>query len=173
MDTRNNMAGTRLPRVIFGAIALCAAVQAALAFPQLPARMASHFGASGMPNGWMPKQSFFVVYAVVIGVAALVGYLVPRSIAKKPLDRINLPNKEYWLAPERRVETLAFFERYFAWYSCVLLLILVLAMGLAIQANFASPPRMATGPIVSVIAGFVVFNVAWVVWMMRHFSNPR
>jgi len=167
------MGGTRPPWMIFGAIAACAAVQAVLAFPQLPARMASHFGASGMPTGWMPKQSFFVVYAGVIGVAALVGYLVPRSIAKKPLERINLPNKEYWLAPERRAETLAFFERYFAWYSCVLLLILVLAMGLAIQANFTSPPRMATGPIVSVIAGFVVFNVAWVVWMIRHFSNPR
>jgi uncharacterized membrane protein len=173
MDTRNDIGGTRLPRMIFGAIALCAAVQAALAFPQLPERMASHFGPSGTPNGWMPKQSFFVVYAAVIGVAALVGYLVPRSIAKRPLDRINLPNKEHWLAPERRAETLAFFERYFAWYSCVLLLILVLAMGLAIQANFASPPRMATGPIVSVIAGFVVFTMAWVVWMMRHFSNPR
>ncbi|MGA2719124.1 MAG: DUF1648 domain-containing protein [Candidatus Acidiferrales bacterium] len=167
------MGGTRVPRMIFGVIAACAAVQAVLAFPQLPARMASHFGSSGMPNGWMPKQSFFVVYAAVIGIAALVGYLVPRSIAKKPLERINLPNKEYRLAPERRAETLAFFERYFAWYSCVLLLILVLAMGLAIQANFTSPPRMATGPIVSVIAGFVVFNVAWVVWMIRHFSNPR
>ena len=126
-----------------------------------------------MPNGWMPKSAFFVVYAAVIGVAAMMGYLVPRSIRKKPSDRINLPNKEYWLAPERRAETLAFFERYFAWYSCVLLLILVLAMGLAIQANFTSPPRMATGPILSVIAGFVAFNVAWVVWMMRHFSNPR
>lgn len=167
------MGGTRLPRMIFGAIALCAAAQAVLAFPQLPQRMASHFGASGMPNGWMSKSAFFVVYALILGVAALVGYLVPRSIAKKPPERINLPNKEYWLAPERRAETLAFFERYFAWYSCVLLLILVLAMGLAIQANFTSPPRMATGPIVSVIAGFVVFNVAWVVQLMRHFSNPR
>jgi uncharacterized membrane protein len=167
------MGGTRLPRMIFGVIALCAAAQAVLAFPQLPQRMASHFGASGMPNGWMSKSAFFVVYALIIGVAALVGYLVPRSIAKKSPERINLPNKKYWLASERRAETLAFFERYFAWYSCVLLLILVLAMGLAIQANFTSPPRMATGPIVSVIAGFVVFNVAWVVQLMRHFSNPR
>jgi uncharacterized membrane protein len=159
--------------MIFGVIALCAAAQAVLAFPQLPQRMASHFGASGMPNGWMSKSAFFVVYALIIGVAALVGYLVLRSIAKKSPERINLPNKKYWLASERRAETLAFFERYFAWYSCVLLLILVLAMGLAIQANFTSPPRMATGPIVSVIAGFVVFNVAWVVQLMRHFSNPR
>jgi uncharacterized membrane protein len=167
------MGGTRLPRTVFGAIALCALAQAVVDFPQLPERIASHFGASGMPNGWMSKPAFFVVYAMMVGVAGLVGLLAPRSIAKKPLERINLPNKEYWLAPERRAHTLAVFERYFAWYSCALLLILVLAMGLAIQANFSSPPHMATGPIVSVIVGFVAFNVAWVVRMMRHFSNPQ
>ena len=39
----------------------------------------------------------------------------------------------------------------------MLLLILVLAMGLAIQANFSSPPRLPTGPILTIIIGFLVF----------------
>ncbi len=167
------MDGTRVPRSVFGAIALCALAQAILAFPQLPDRLASHFGAAGAANGWMPKPTFFVVYAAMIALAAVVGFYAPRSIAKKPALSIRLPNKEYWLAPERREETFAFFSRYFAWYGCILLLILVMAMGLAIQANFSSPPRMATGPILAIIAGFVVFNVAWVIQIMRHFSNPR
>jgi serine/threonine-protein kinase len=158
---------------VFGAIALCAVAQALVDFPRLPEHMASHFGPSGLPNGWMSKQAFFAVYAVTVGLAALVGYLVPRSIAKKPPERINLPNKEYWLAPERRAETLAFFERYFAWYSCVLLLILVLAMGFAIQANLSSHLRMPTGPILAIIFAFMAFNLLWVVQMMRHFSKAE
>jgi uncharacterized membrane protein len=165
--------GTRLPKSIFGAIALCALAQAIVDFPQLPDRVASHFGASGTPNGWMSKPAFFAMYAVIIGLAAFVGFYAPRSIARKPRARINLPNKEYWLAPERREETFAFCARYFAWYGCALLLILVLAMGLAIQANFSSPPRLPTRPILAVIAGFVVFNLLWVIRMLRYFSNPR
>jgi len=119
----------------------------------------------------MPKPAFFVVYAAMICVSAAVGLFAPRSIASKSPDRINLPNKEYWLAPERRDATFAFFRRSFAWYGCVLLLMLVLTMGLAIQANFTAPPRMPAGPILSIIVAFVLFNVAWVIGLLRHFSD--
>jgi uncharacterized membrane protein len=166
------MSSPRLPRIIFGVIAIIAAAECVLDYRQLPNRMASHFGASGAANGWMTKPAFFAIYAVMIGLSALVGFLAPRSIEKKSPARINLPNKEYWLAPEHRAETFAFFRRSFAWYSCALLLILVLVMGLAIQANFTSPPRMPTGPILSVIIGFVLFNLVWVIGLVRHFSNP-
>jgi uncharacterized membrane protein len=167
------VSGTRLPWSIFSAIALCVVVQAIGAFPRLPERVASHFDSSGMPNGWMSKEAFFVVYAVMIGVSAFVGFYVPRQIEAKPPARINLPHREYWLAPVRRAATLAYLEGYFAWYACALLLILVLAMGLAIEANFTSPPRMATTPILLVIGGFVVFNVLAVIHLLRHFSTPR
>ena len=167
------MDGTRLPWSIFGAIALCSVAQAVSAFPRLPERVASHFDSSGMPNGWMSKEGFFVVYAVMIGVSAFVGFYVPRQIETKSPARINLPHREYWLAPDRRAETLAYLERYFAWYACALLLILVLAMGLAIEANFTSPPRMPSKPILLVIGAFVVFNVLSVIHLLRHFSTPR
>jgi uncharacterized membrane protein len=167
------VSGTRLPWSIFGVIALGALAQSIAAFPQLPDRVASHFGPSGLPNGWMSKPAFFAVYAAMVALAAVVGFIAPRSIQKKSPERINLPNKEYWLAPERRAETFGFFARSFAWYGCAVLLILVLAMGLAIQANFTSPPRMAAGSILAVLGGFIVFNVLWVAQLMRHFSNPR
>ena len=166
------MPSTRLPWTIFGAIVLCAVAQSVLSFQQLPDRLASHFGASGAANGWMSKPAFFMVYAAMIALAAFAGFFPPHSIRKKSPARINLPNKEYWLAPERREQTFAFFARYFAWYACVLLLVLVLAMGLAIQANFTSPPRMPASSILTVVFGFVVFNLLWVVSMLRHFSNP-
>ena len=165
------MTGLKLPRIIFGVIATAALAECALAYAQLPGRMASHFRASGAANGWMPKPAFFAVYAAMICVSALVGFFAPRSIEGKSSDRINLPNKEYWLAPERRDATFAFFRKSFAWYGCGLLLMLVLAMGLAIQANFSAPPRMPAGPILSVIVGFVLFNVAWVIGLLRHFSG--
>src|SRR5580692_11121933 len=101
------MPGTRIPRALFFAIVLAAMAQCIHDFALLPERLASHFGASGLPNGWMTKPQFFIAYALVFLPALFVEFLVGRSVAKKPADKLRLPNKEYWLAPERRAETFA------------------------------------------------------------------
>lgn len=167
------MSGTRIPKGLFFAIVLATIAQCVHDYPLLPDRLASHFAASGIPNGWMTKSQFFMAYAALILVAAVVEFWVPRRIANKPDARLNLPNKDYWLAPERRDETFAYFDSFFAWYGCVFLFVEVFAMGLAMRANFDTPPQLPTRPIVSGIAGFVLFNVVAVIAMFRRFSMPR
>jgi uncharacterized membrane protein len=166
------MSGTRIPRILFFAIVLAAVAQCVHDFPLLPERLASHFGASGMPNGWMTKPQFFITYAVVLLPALIVEFWAHRRVAKTPDGKLRLPNKEYWLAPEHRAETFAYFETFFAWFGCAFLLVEVSAMGLAMRANFDTPPLLPTGPIVSVIAGFVLYSVAAVTMMFRRFSKP-
>ena len=167
------MSGTRIPRILFFGIVLAAIAQCVHDFPLLPDRLASHFGASGMANGWMTKPQFFITYAVVLLPALIVEFWAHRRVAKTPDAKLRLPNKEYWLAPEHRAETFAYFESFFAWFGCAFLLVEVFAMGLAMRANFETPPLLPTGPIVSVIAGFVLFNVAAVIAMLRRFSTPQ
>jgi len=166
------MSGTRVPRVLFFAIVLAALAQCVHDFPLLPDRLASHFAASGIPNGWMTKTQFMVMYGVILLPALAIEFWVSHRISNKPDAKLNLPNKEYWLAPERRAETFGYFETFFAWYGCVFLFVVVFAMGLAMRANFDSPPRLPTGLIVSDIAGFVLFNVVAVTAMLRRFSKP-
>ena len=166
------MPGTRIPRGIFFAIVLATIAQCVHDFPLLPDRLASHFGASGIPNGWMTKTQFMLMYGVVLLPALAIEFWVSNQIANKPDARLNLPNKEYWLAPERRAETFAYFETFFAWYGCGFLFVVVYAMGLAMRANFETPPQLPTGPIASDIAGFVLFNVIAVIAMLRRFSRP-
>ncbi len=167
------MPGTRLPRILFFGIVLAAIGQSVHDFPLLPDRLASHFNASGMANGWMTKTQFMLIYVVVLLPALAIEFWVSHRIASKPDARLNLPNKQYWLAPERRAETFAYFETFFAWYGCAFLFVAAFAMGLAMRANFDSPPHLATGPIVSVIAGFIFFNIGAVIAMFRRFSTPR
>jgi uncharacterized membrane protein len=135
--------------------------------------MASHFAASGMPNGWMTKSQFVVVYALTLLPALMVEFWVARRIAKMDGSRLNLPNKEYWLAPERRAATFAYFEDFFAWYGCVFLLLIVFVMGLAMRANLNPPPRLPTAPVLSALAAFTAFNIAAIITMLRRFSKPR
>lgn len=167
------MPGTRLPRSLFFAIALAAIAQCIHDFPLLPERMASHFAASGMPNGWMSKSQFFLTYAFVFLPAVAVEFWVASRISRKPDGKINLPNKEYWLAPEHRAETFAYFESFFAWYGCALLALLAFAMGLAMKANLTPTPQLPTGPIVSALLAFVFFNVMAIAAMYRRFSAAR
>ena len=165
------MSSSRLPKILIAAIVVGALAQCIFAFPLLPGRVASHFGPSGLPNGWMTKQTFFLIYAALIAGAFFIGFYPARVIARASSTEINLPNKDYWLAPERRPATMAFFERYFSWYSCIFLLTEVLAMGLAIQANLSPVPRLPTGPIAFIILGFVAFNIASVIQIFRRFSK--
>lgn len=167
----NTSDSPRLPRGIFVLIVLAAIAQCVFSFSQLPERMASHFGPSGLPNGWMTKQSFFIVYALVIAVASVLEFLPARSIARSSPSSLHLPNKEYWLAPERRAQTFAYFTKFFAWYGCAILLVLVVAMGLAINANLNPPPRLAARPILAAIGGFVLFSILSIAHLMRRFSK--
>ena len=167
------MTGIQIARGLFVAIVLAAVAQCAHDFPLLPDRLASHFNAAGMPNGWMSKTQFLWVYALALIPALAIEFWVSRKIASKPDAQLNLPNKEYWLAPERRAETFAYFESFCAWYGCAFLFVIAFAMRLAMRANFDSPPMLPTGPILTDVVGFFVFNIAAVILMLRRFSSPR
>jgi uncharacterized membrane protein len=167
------MSGTRLPKSLFVVILGAALAECIRDFPLLPNRLASHFGPSGVPSGWLTKSQFFTLYAGLIVLVASVGFLAPRTMAKTPDSKINLPYREYWLAPERRVDTFASFERYFAWYACVFLLLEVLTMHLLMQVNLRTPPRLPTGLILFMISAFVLFNIVSVITVFRRFSKPR
>jgi len=123
------------------------------------------------PNGWMTKPQFLLTYAVVILPALAAEFWLPRKSPDGD-NRLRLPNEEFWLAPERRAESLTILN-FFAWYGCAFLLLEVFAMGLAMRANFQSPPQLPTGPIVLRIAAFVLFNIVWVAAMVRRFSKLR
>jgi uncharacterized membrane protein len=167
------MSGTRLPRILFFAIVLAAIAQCVRDFPLLPDPLASHFAASGIPNGWMTKSQFLVTYAIMLLLVLFLEFRVHRRVAKPPDAKLRLPNKEYWLAPERRVATFAYFENFFAWYGCAVLFLLVFVMGRAMRANLNSPPQFPVGPIISALVAFVLFNVAAVIATYRRFSLPR
>ena len=167
------MSQNGVPRALFLVILLAAVGQAIYAFPQMPGRMASHFAASGTANGWMTKEQFFAVYAITFLPALFVEFLVGRKISKTPDARINLPNKEYWLAPERRAATFTYFESFFAWYGCALLGLLVIVFGLAMRANLSTQPQLPAGPTLTAIGAFGLFNVAAIVAMLRRFSAIR
>lgn len=64
-----------------------------------------------------------------------VGFGIPRIISLMPPELINLPKKQYWLAPEHLLETHAFLNFYFAWFGCAVFLVMILTFDYASQSN--------------------------------------
>ena len=88
---------------VFVLTAACA--QAAYFRELLPARVATHFDSAGLPNGWMERDVHLMFSVGLVAFLSALFLLARFSITRLPPSRLNIPNKAYWLAPERRDET--------------------------------------------------------------------
>jgi uncharacterized membrane protein len=138
---------------------------------QLPERLASHFGANGQADGWMSRSGYLTFIAAI-------GLALPLLIAGVfyamrffPDRAFNLPHREYWLAPERRLETCNFFFRCGFWYASMMVAFLTSLHVLTIQANRQGPEAAALSlPLLACVAGcFLVGTLVWVILLILHF----
>lgn len=156
---------------LLGATALFG-LQLALAYPDLPDRVASHFDASGRADGFMPKGSFATLMAgLALGDLLLfagIGWLLGRM----PASLINMPNKEWWLAPERRAATVAELAGQLHWIGAGTQLLFVAVFELTARANAGDEARLG-GAFWYVLAGYLLYVAWWVVRMHRRFRLPQ
>jgi uncharacterized membrane protein len=163
---------SRLPKLLFLLLAAYAAVHFSSYYSQLPEVVASHFDAHGVANGWQTKSAFFGFLVGVSVLAAVVGFGIPRIITSLPPELINLPNKRYWLAPERRAETMDFLNGYFAWFGCALFAVILLTINFAIQANLHPDRRPDATSMWFVLSGFMAFAIVGTVRIFKRFGRP-
>ena len=91
--------------ILFVALCVLALGQAALEMPRLPALLATHFDAAGEVTGWMSRGYFFrYQVALTLGFTGFFA-LIALLVSILPDHLLNLPHREYWLAPPRRAET--------------------------------------------------------------------
>ena len=161
----------RLPRSIYIFLVLVGLLMAAYYYPRMPERMASHFAGDGRPNGWQPREAFFLIMLVSSASSALVAFFAPWRIASQPNARINLPNRDYWLAPERRQHTMNYFSAFMAWFGCAILFVLISGTFLCFQANLAPDHDFNSPALIVVLVAFLLFLLVSLIRFVRHFQN--
>jgi uncharacterized membrane protein len=165
---------SRLPKLIFVLLALYAAVHFLSLYPQLPGVLASHFDGRGNPNGWQTKQAFFTVFVGMSVLCALIGFGLASIIGLLPSRLINLPNKQYWLAPEHREDTLYWLKAHFAWFGCVIYAVTIIFINYAVQSNLHSGHPPGVAHLWYAIGGFLTFLIVWLIRMFARFGRlPR
>src|SRR5580704_235844 len=161
----------RVPQAVFVLLVFLGFLQARNFATAMPGVMATHFGASGSANGWQTKGQFFFLEIVMLGVCLLIGFGVPAIIAAAPPSMMNLPNKEFWLAPVRRDHTLSVFRIQMAWFACALLTFLIVVNQLVFNAN-QTVPRHLNGPqFTMALVAFLGFTALWTIRLISYFSK--
>ena len=84
-------------------------------FEALPAQVARHFDGTGKPDGWSSKNAY-VFFNIGLQIFIFVLFaLFPFTLRFFPNWSINIPDRDYWLAPERRAATLDRIGNFMIW----------------------------------------------------------
>ena len=162
------MSGSRIAATIVGLAGLGVLGWMHVALPEL---VASHFGPSGAPDAWMSRSGLIATFvagqALVFAVAPLGTTLVKRL----PPELINLPNKDHWLAPERRAEAVDRLANHAWGFSAAIGAFFVLVEVLVLRANLAHAP-LENGPFFVGLAAVFAFTIAWVARLNAAFRVP-
>jgi hypothetical protein len=161
--------GLRFPLIM---LALCCAGFVAyvlLTAHQLPPRVASHFDGRGVPDGWMTRSAHIVwMLGFGVGVPAFIVFLVSILRLFGGLG-LNIPRREYWLAPERREATFDFVLIRAVWLAFALVVFSAGLHGIIIAANARQPVFLPNEQSWLIGGLMIVVTVAWLISLLIHF----
>lgn len=151
-------------------------VQAAWYYPQLPQEIAVHFGGNGAPNRWGSTAGYF---AISLGIMLMLGVLAFWAPMSKALEnpghrlfRPRIPYRDYWLADDRRAQTIAWLETGYRWMFALSLVLVLLVNELVMRANLATPVVLDSGTIWLLLLFYFALVVVWLVMFLRRFKKP-
>ena len=138
----------------------------------LPPVVASHFIAGGAANGFMPRGAYLRFFIVLlVGLPLLIAFL--SSVTSiLPARFINLPNREYWLAPERQADTLSYLHNQGIRFGIILNVFLCFVHWLVVRANAHIPPLFPESLFFIGIGAFLLGLVILLGGFIVHFRRP-
>lgn len=137
----------------------------------LPGTVATHFGWSGQPDGHMSRGDYLTLYvALLVGVPGVVA-LLPPVLARGTGSGLNIPHRDYWLAPARRQATAEFLTSHGCLLGGILGLLLTFVHSLVVEANSRQPVALSMTTLWPVLVLFLIGTVAWVVALQRRFRR--
>jgi len=166
------MSVKRTLQILLFVLAIVAWVQVPLALERLPERVATHFDGAGNPNGWMTRDGLFAFWSGLIGFL-LVSFVATFAVTSRVPDRwINLPHKDYWLAPERRQESLDSVATFGLVVGCACMAFMAVTIRLLLRANIDGTQRLDANFVWYALAFTALVVVSALRFMVRFYRVP-
>jgi uncharacterized membrane protein len=113
------MTNSRTAWAFFAAALLLAIFYVTQTSPQLPPFVASHFDAAGVPNAFMAHNTH-VRFMLTMCVGLPLSLVAIMSAVYSYANNIKIPNRDYWLAPERSAATRSLLIARGLWFGVLL-----------------------------------------------------
>jgi uncharacterized membrane protein len=139
------------------------------AFSTLPSRVASHYGLSGRADGFQDKVSFLETGLLVPLVMLVFVVVLPILLRKMPAQAINMPRRDFWLAPERRESTFATLTMYLDWFGVATLALMAAVLVLIVRANLQDT-ELRFVHVGTLLSLYLVFSITWVRALYKTFG---
>jgi uncharacterized membrane protein len=161
----------RWPVIVLVILSLVSLVFIVATSPTLPPTVATHFAAGGRANGWMTREGY-TLFALVFAIA--LPWLLYAGSALLPArwpGVVNLPHRDYWLAPPRRAQALAVLQRYGAIVAGAMMVLSAAMHGAILDANRRTPAQLHEPAFIAVVAVFAVTVIVASIGMYRRFKR--
>jgi hypothetical protein len=132
--------------------------------------VAVHFDAAGRAAAFAPRGQYLtavLVFALALPVA-VVGIM---AFAYSRATDLKLPNRDYWLAPQRLERTRAFLITHSIWLGSIMVTLVCFVHWLVLDANLRRPPELSNSLFALGLGAFTVCVAVWVGTMMLVFRR--
>jgi uncharacterized membrane protein len=158
-----NLFTARNSNILYGIFYLINFLIAYNYYPSLPEKIATHFGSSNSPSSYSDKLSFLLLYNIIMLFLTAMFWGINYLMKIGGDSMVNLPNKKYWLAPERREATIEKLRANMNFFGLLTFLFMLLNQIYIFEANLLTEVRLGD----SFWITFVVYMMMIMIWLMR------
>jgi uncharacterized membrane protein len=162
----------KIPWIIFALALLFATLYLARTVPNLPPLVASHFNGAGHPSAYMTR-GFYTKFTLAFGLGLPVAMVALLSLVYSRAGDVRLPNRDYWLAPERIAQTRARLVNSGAWLGSLTVAMVCYAHWLVLVAHRSVPPHFSNRLLFGGLLAFSLITGGLLVALLSAFRLPR
>jgi len=159
-----------LPR-LFLLVAALAIAQITVQLRMMPPVFATKFDFDGAPVAWMTAGAVATLEFALLALVLVGFWLLPRLFAHRTSMYWRIPNRDHWLAPERRAATIEALRGLISWMGVVVLLLFMAVSQLVFDANNRTPPHLASDALIWLLLSFLFFIAMWIWVIVRQFGR--
>ena len=137
----------------------------------LPDNVAINFGSEGQPNSWTSKEWNMGITLSIYLLNSFLFLSVPSMMRKLPFKFISFPKKEYWLADERKKESLPLITSWLDFFGFITNVFILLIAHLVYEANLSESVRLNDSLFFTGIIIYCLVMLIWIVLLFKKFNK--
>jgi uncharacterized membrane protein len=161
----------RIPWIAFALALLIAIFYFSNTVSSLPPMVASHFDGAGFATAHMTR-AFYSKFVFTMGVGFPIAIVALLSAVYSKASDMKLPNRDYWLAPERIAQTRMLLVSHGVWFGCLMVAMVCYMHWLVLTAHRMVPPHLSNQFVMGGLLVFMAIAIGWVIALLRAFRRP-